>query len=619
MSSRLCSVPPEILEHIAYQLACSTFLGPPASLIPLLLTCKTVHKRLSQNSVLFARIFRFKFDSAAVRRRAFIPNPKQCHDQLVLYCSQLQKLRCQPREDEWDDVLFFTYLMMLENDGRNAAQLQHAGLDSYLDIFVRSRMWNDRGGAHGWPTENVASACALWLVWMTTTREKLQSESPSRRLQIIRLVLPYVLVPFRYASTLAPQHHFDLPLRTNPRNRLHSIVTAHGPYPKYLDPNRMWSQVHFSSRPSMIPPLATVAAKLIYFSRREVVPFGIPPHLPLTRAHAIAAGNTNIGPNQDDIREFNDHLNERMPEQDSTLWDSDWWRLRRCLSAWQAPDGQYGEGYVPGTLTGLWQGRMVVPGEDHLAGLITTVEYPLGFDETAVGTTTVPLYMRIAEHHSYAPHSPAPLGHSENDEARDDGMRNAFFPQDTRFISEAGGVTVRVDDDSYWYADASDPQAHEADTCVGCQERERRLKMHRERASTEAYHELLARISPNAVHKQPPSPSHSESSSQKVDPPDHDPDRVKPCTGIQDIIFTGATDMRHGEAWNPFKFHGRLRPWDGMIGILRTSPDPRMGTLFFYGYLVGRHKFVGNWRSAMQDPDAPAYEGAFIMTRREDE
>jgi hypothetical protein len=60
--------------------------------------------------------------------------------------------------------------MMLENDGRNAAQLEHAGLDSYLDIFVRTRLWDDK--SHGWPTDNTASACALWLVWMTTTDGK---------------------------------------------------------------------------------------------------------------------------------------------------------------------------------------------------------------------------------------------------------------------------------------------------------------------------------------------------------------------------------------------------------------------------------------------------------------
>jgi hypothetical protein len=72
-----------------------------------------------------------------------------------------------------------------------------------------------------------------------------------------------------------------------------------------------------------------------------------------------------------------------------------------------------------------------------------------------------------------------------------------------------------------------------------------------------------------------------------------------------------------------------------MIGILRVGvspiivlvylqltedlqPDPRYGALFFYGFVVGGHNFVGNWRMAHQDVGVPAYEGAFAMSRRDD-
>ncbi|KAJ7710275.1 hypothetical protein B0H16DRAFT_1745553 [Mycena metata] len=40
----------------------------------------------------------------------------------------------------------------------------------------------------------------------------------------------------------------------------------------------------------------TVAAKLIYLSRRETVPFSIPPHLPLNREAALEAGRMVMGP-----------------------------------------------------------------------------------------------------------------------------------------------------------------------------------------------------------------------------------------------------------------------------------------------------------------------------------
>ncbi|KAJ7682850.1 hypothetical protein B0H17DRAFT_1075117 [Mycena rosella] len=625
--SPLRAVPLEILEHIAYQLTCLAPLGPPAALVPLLLTCRTVNSQLSGNAALYSRIFRFKFDSGAVKRRAFDPTPNQYADQLVLYCTQLQRLREQVLADECDDILFGAYLMMLENDGRNAAQLEHAGLDSYLDLFIRTRLWDGREGSHGWPTDSVAGACALWLMWMTTTEETLKEESPAQRSQIIRLVLPYVLVPYRYASAFAPQQHFNLPLRNTVNAHPNSILTAHGPYPIYLDPWRAWSQVHFSTRPAILPPLATVAAKLVYFSRRETIPFGVPPHLPLNRAHALAAGVTHIGPNQDDILEVNAHLNDRLPrvrpaEDDSEplskRWDADWWRLRRCLSVWRAPDGRLGSTYVPGNFTGLWQGRMLVPSENHFTALVTTRGYPPGFNEGFLGTTTVPLFMRIEEHHSYAPQRPAPCGGAGD--GWDDGLSNAYFPPNTRIVRDGvRGVSVRVEgeEDVYEYVThGAEGKAHDADACAGCHAREELLRAVRARRAAAAHEELFARV---GLGVGAGDDVDADTDMEEGEPPPaHDPDRVPECTGIQDIIFTGATDTRHGQAWNHFEFYGRVRPWDGLIGILRVSPDPRMGTLFFYGFVVGGDKFVGNWRVAYQDVGVPAYESAFTMARRDD-
>ncbi|KAJ7028410.1 hypothetical protein C8F04DRAFT_64024 [Mycena alexandri] len=641
--SPLYAIPSEILENIAYELTCLTPLGPPAALVPLLLTCKTLSRKLSGNSVLYSRIFKFKFDSSAVRRRAFDPTPNQYFDQLVLYCTQLSRLREQVHKDDCDDVLFSAYLMMLENDGRNAAQLEHAGLESYLDVYVRTRMWDNRSNSHGWPTDNTASACALWLIWMTTTEAKLREESAARRNQLIKLVLPYVLVPYRYASTFAPQNHFVLPLQTTVLPQANSIVTAHGPYPVYLNPERAWSQIHFSSRPVITPPLVTVAAKLVYFSRRETVPFSVPPHLPLNREHALAAGINRVGPNQDDIQEVNAHLNERLPEARagwgeesadvddeplSTYWDSDWWRLRKCFDVHRETDRQLGASYVPGTFTGLWQGRMLIPSEHHFTALVTTGGYPPTFDESYLGITTFPLFMRIAEHHSYAPNTPVPAGGVGD--GWDDGLRNGYFPPHTRLVkSDPRSLSVRVggpgggEEDVYEYdtyqtgAKGKGEPSHDPDVCVGCREREELLRGRRAREAAEVREELFARV---GLGRRLPRGEALDTDVDEEEPPlAHDPARVPLCDGIQDIIFTGATDLRHGQAWNHFEFYGRLRAWDGMIGILRVSSDPRLGTLFFYGFVVGRHKFVGNWRVASQDVAVPAYESAFSMARREED
>ncbi|KAJ6614825.1 hypothetical protein B0H10DRAFT_1950385 [Mycena sp. CBHHK59/15] len=626
--SPLCSVPQEILENIAYELTCFTPLGPPSSLIPLLLTCKSLNNRLSANTALFSRIFKFKFDDSAVKRRAFDPTPSQYFDQLVLYCQQLSKLCMQVQADDCDDVLFSAYLMMLEHDGKNAAQLQHAGLDSYLDLYVRTRLWDCREDTHGWPVDGVANACALWLMWMTTTDAKLKAESEARRNQIIKLVLPYVLVPFRYASALVPQNHFNLPLRNAFTPETNSFITAHGPYPVYLDARRAWSQVHFGTRPTIIPPLVTVAAKLIYLSRRETIPFGVPPHLPLNREHALAAGITQVGPTQEDILEINAHLNNRLPEvragwdEDdadeplSRRWDSDWCRATGCFSAWRENDRRLGRTYAPGSFTGLWQGRMLVPSEDHFTALVTTRDYPPTFDEGHLGTTTIPLFMRIQEHRSYAPNTPVPCGGAGD--GWDDGLANAYFPPHTRFVPHAHGLTVRVgdggDDEVYEYASRD---AHDAEECAECAARETRRRRIRTRRAAAAYEEHFARV--GLVFSDPADADEGEGEGEdEMDDAPYVPHRVPECDGIQDIIFTGATDERHGQAWNHYEFYGRLRPWDGLIGILRFSRDPRLGTIFFYGFVVGGHNFVGNWRIAHQDEGVPAWESAFTMSRRDD-
>nr|GAT50202.1 predicted protein [Mycena chlorophos] len=599
----LCSLPLEILELVAFELTCLTPLGPPSALIPLFQTCKHLNRALSRNLLLYSQIFKFKFDTSAVLRRCPKPTPAQYYDQLVLYCTQLHKLRGQVLADECDDVLFSAYLMMLENDGRNAAQLQHAGLDSYLDNFVRNRMWNGRGSAQGWPTDNTANACALWLVWMTTTETSLKKESAARRNQLIRLVLPFVLLPFRYASAFAPLNHFVLPVQDGISSQPHSVLTAHGRYPIYLDPRRVWSQVHYSSRPAVVPPLLATAAALIYFSRRET--------------EAIRLGRTQISPTQADVHEVNAHLNERLPEQRaaewdllsgcsgdplSKRWDCDWWRVRKCMDIFRETDRRLGLVYEPGTFTGLWQGRMLIPSEHHFTALITTQNYPHNFDEGYMGVTTFPVFMRMQEHHSRAPNEPAPP---------DDAITSAYFPPKTRLTSyDSSGVVVRTEDNDkhYVYSTHSAPGApsHDPDACPQCAEREKAQRERRARATALAADEIFARLGLAAAVQ----PENEDG--------EDDAGREPPCNGIQDIIFTGETDLHHGQAWNHFSFYGRVRSWDGMVGILRVSSDPRLGTLLFYGYIVAGHKFVGNWRTANEDVTAPAYESSFVLARRED-
>ena len=93
------------------------------------------------------------------------------------------------------------------------------------------------------------------------------------------------------------------------------------------------------------------------------------------------------------------------------------------------------------------------------------------------------------------------------------------------------------------------------------------------------------------------------------------------CDGVREIYVVGGTDGRHKDAWGEYEFYGRVREWDGLIGVVRkpkgNEADER-GCLFFYGYLVGGENWVGNWRFTDADGAVVGYEGAFVMSRRMD-
>jgi hypothetical protein len=175
--SILFQLPAELLERLALEVALLELLGPPKDLIALLCTCKRVHDFLAFGRCynLFARIFKAKFDISAVRR-GFGPESVRSSSlalQLKKYCTTLQDIRGgNIYSSNIHDVLRTAFFMAMEDDGRNSYQLAWAGLDRFVDRFVRTRLCEDAAVNSGWPAENNVNALALWLMWFTTTRGK---------------------------------------------------------------------------------------------------------------------------------------------------------------------------------------------------------------------------------------------------------------------------------------------------------------------------------------------------------------------------------------------------------------------------------------------------------------
>ncbi|KAF9461899.1 hypothetical protein BDZ94DRAFT_1322969 [Collybia nuda] len=744
----LQTLPLEILNQIAFELVALQPLGPPCDIIPLLLTSSHFNQALSPstNPVLFARIFRYKFDTRAVERRAFTPSHVQCMEQLVHYCRTMQVLRSgdvyvEPRpmyggdDDERSatDALFTAFMMMLEDDGKNARQLQEwACADAFAERYLRRRLFEDREENDGWPIESAPNSCALWLMWMLTTEDKLRNETDAQREQMIQLLLPFVFISLRYASSEAPPHFFTLPFPSSTHPNLpQSITSAHGPYPVYPSAQRDFSQIHYATRPVFSPPLAAPAAKLLYFSRRELRPLPIPPHFAQNRAELHARGNFEIGPTVEDMHELNWSWTARLPTEKPTdapdsceewgslvpppitraesaaseelgvfggsqdpksrwygkappverkggksrSWDADWWRLRLCGNPLRAnPSVRYGRVYEPGCMDGLWVGRMLVSSENVTRALMTNTEHPGPgtLNDMPPYTMQAPIYMRLHEAHGVAGELAAALPSARDLSAlqtststsADDGISNAWFAGRTGHvqvsdIGDAGagtGKRVLVEAEGgragkgvyrRW-----DPRgnmwegyAHDAEVCDGCAAREE-VDVKNRLADALEREELFRSVGlgvggcqegeeegeEEGYYEEEGSEDGGEQTEEEVVDPEWDPvenmdepglrahnrRKVLPCDGIKDIVLFGATDERHGQAFNHFTYYGRVRPWDGLVGILSKARDDSYGYLFFYGYLVGGKNFVGNWRITSEDANGPVWESAFAMSRRDD-
>ncbi|KAG6827447.1 hypothetical protein H0H92_011744 [Tricholoma furcatifolium] len=291
MASRLTSLPLEIINHIVFHLSCLQPLGPPSIIIPLMQTCRTINHLLlpENNPVLYGDIYCFKFDTGAVIRRAFTPTHIQYTSQFRRVLAAMRVFRSQdvdfqrrPQDFEFEldlsDVLYIAVTMMLEDDGRNSAQLLlWAGADVFIKNFVLKRLYQHSQHNDGWPLAGYETSNALWLMWLLTSEEALLKETPAERAQMQELLLPLACLPVRYSTAYAPPHVFHLhtPGTSSSTMNLSTFDTPHGPYPVYSDVSYS-NNPFYDARCIFACPPAAAAAKLLYAAREEVIPQPIP-------------------------------------------------------------------------------------------------------------------------------------------------------------------------------------------------------------------------------------------------------------------------------------------------------------------------------------------------------
>ncbi|KAJ2917182.1 hypothetical protein MD484_g3244, partial [Candolleomyces efflorescens] len=396
-------LPVEILEQITHELVKSSPLGPPSQIIPLLLTSRAVNQALSMHSgtPLYSHICRFKFDVGAVSRRAFTPGVKDLNGHLVQMCNLLRFIRRNDIDDmDVEDQLLIAYVAMLDSDGKNRAQLQHAGIEAFVDRFVRKRLWVECESNDGWPLENVINSCALWLMWMFTTKAKLDAETVQQREELIQLVFPYISCPLRYPCALVPPNHFTLPLGGSNavQTALFTSRTAHGPYPLYhIIKNTPQVLYYYRGSPTFLPPLITPVAKLLYWCRRERTPFFNIPQLPPTRT----PGRAEL--TQEDIDEFNKYKAAKLLP--NVVWDWDIGKpvcvgLTGDREVWREDESKrwrLGSVYVRGMISGMWTGVQFTMSLNILTDMLAQPQWSPHYSEIT-SMSARPLLMRLTEH-----------------------------------------------------------------------------------------------------------------------------------------------------------------------------------------------------------------------------
>ena len=294
-----------------------------------------------------------------------------------------------------------------------------------------------------------------------------------KRKKILDLLRPFILVPTRYPSFHAPDNHFNFPLHATQNQLPFSLLTPHGLWPLYRRREDVVSHIpHFTGTIPLSHPLITVAAKLLYLARREVQPIQVPPSLIVDRPTALAQNRTGIFPTQADIIEFNryrgsqfvdkgnwDAWKDALTQEElsveasstwlptlksiSSKWDPDWTRLISCTDPWNtSPFKRAVHSY--GVLNGLWHGRMLMPDEGSYFRIANTVALPAGFGESFPFVTTVPVMVRLREHHCIRPARAVevPVG-DDADRLFDEGVRNGWLPGSTKF-RENGVSPVRL-------------------------------------------------------------------------------------------------------------------------------------------------------------------------------
>ncbi|KAF9221738.1 hypothetical protein BS17DRAFT_736882 [Gyrodon lividus] len=410
--STLELIPQEVLEHIAFFTATQSLVGPPLDLLPLLRICRSIYQSLSleANPYLYARVFKYKFDTRAAIRRLgpHVNAPQVLANELRKRWMYLKLMRARSGSRIWSagpnpsspapiDLLWLAYLMMLENDGKNEQQLRdYANMDCWLMEY-----WFDEEGTSSatrmilrgtWPPEDEKNSIAMWLFWFML-RPDFAQQSLTKYHRMTTVLKLTALAANRYAICQPSWAEFV----PEPQGTTSSTLVTH------------FSETYRLKPPTLASPaiLSSLAMRILA-PRREVSSAGS--HLPQAPASLP--------------------LSTRRSEE----WDSDW---HRCVNLGQANYCRTLSGaYILGSIEGVWEGLFTYMEFTAYSSLLSAGAPPVPYD------SLVPQHCQTWKLREYYLSELDLMGETIQPLGSGDPLK-AYFPSGTRMQELSDSVEVR--------------------------------------------------------------------------------------------------------------------------------------------------------------------------------
>lgn len=395
MSSRLETIPLDVLSHIVFFTVEPTPLTRLDPLRQLLLCSRTLYGLLSIRSrpELYARIFRVSFDLQGYRRRIgqHAMTSSRLAAELQSRRHVLRRIRLHQVIEEYLLAdLWVIYLMLLETDALDEMHLHDAGVSKWMtDVLERYCQAADVFG-------DQVAALAITVASMVWSHIDISGFPAEDRNRILSVIQPF--------TTHAPLYLDE--------NAVVSPNLSHGACIRTIHDGMTLS----------VPNLS-LSSIFLTFTLKEVMPLQIPPHLPETRAEADAAGNN--GPTKEDFLavtatrtrlvadsfHHNQHggsdtdlSRERRRPSRSAMHDEDFYRITHCLDF--GAHSQELEAYLPGLLTGVWEGSyMVAPPPMPCS----PAAHPFGIEGDRGFLCRRPIQFQLEEHLTFTPWLPLPI------------------------------------------------------------------------------------------------------------------------------------------------------------------------------------------------------------------